>query len=50
MELGCRVIREGGPKVSRPLLAKWCEQQLKGEVVLLEPEDRLVVEEVSKTL
>ncbi len=38
--------RQEGSKIPRPKLEDWCMQQMKGEVVLLEQKDRLVVEEV----
>lgn len=36
--------RVGGNQLPRPLLEEWCRQQLKGEAVLLEPHDRITVE------
>ncbi len=41
--------RIDGPQIPAPLLENWCRQQLKGEVVLLEPHDRKAVEEACQS-
>lgn len=37
-----------GSQISRPLLEKWCREQMAGETVLLEPHDRATVEDACK--
>jgi REP element-mobilizing transposase RayT len=36
--------RRGGHQLPQPLLEQWCRQQLKREVVLVEPHDRATIE------
>jgi len=38
----------GGIQLPRPLLEQWCQSQMKGEAVLLEPHDRLTVEDACR--
>jgi len=40
--------RQGGCQPPRPLLENWCRKKMKGEAVLLEPNDREAVEEACR--
>lgn len=40
--------RKGGYQLPRPLLEEWCCKQMRGESVLLEPHDRITVEDACR--
>ncbi len=40
--------RRGGEQLPRPLLERWCREQMSGDVVLLSPRDREIVEDACR--